>query len=79
MTWRTSWSGGDWQVAALLAALPFEAGLRTQWAAHALHWALAAKSPHLAARSHQVLPPFFSIFFCQLPSRAGSRGIPVES
>lgn len=42
------------QVAALLAALPFEAGLRVQWAAHALHWALAAKSPHLAARSHQV-------------------------
>lgn len=41
-------------VAALLAALPFETGLRTQWAAHALHWALAAKSPHLAARSHQV-------------------------
>ena len=43
-------------VAALLAALPLEAGLRDRWAAHALHWALTARSPHLAARSHQVRP-----------------------
>ena len=41
----------------MLAALPFEAELRQRWGAHALHWALAAKSPHLAARSHQVPPP----------------------
>lgn len=42
------------QLVALMAALPFEAGLRVQWAAHALHWALSASSPHLASRSHQV-------------------------
>jgi Cell morphogenesis central region len=64
------------QLAALLAALPFEAGLRVQWAAHALHWALSATSPHLASRSHQVtvwpheaasFPPAIAARPCLLP------------